>query len=63
MARPGVARFVCQIAVGQTWNQGGWTWTDVTPFLRSFDLSRGRTYELDTFEPAEASFVFANSSG
>jgi|SRR5215471_4668690 len=56
-------RWVCQIAVGQNWNAGVWTWTDVSRYLRSFDLNRGRQYELDSFEPGDCQLVFKNVDG
>lgn len=38
-------------------------WTDVTEWLRAFDVGVGRQHELLTFEPQEGEIVFDNRDG
>lgn len=37
-----------------------YSWTDVTPYVRGFETSRGRQYELDRFEAGTARVTLSN---
>ena len=39
----------------------GFTWTDVSQWMREFDTSYGRTFELDDVSPGTATFTLLNS--
>jgi hypothetical protein len=43
---------------GSALGTGGWT--DVTAYVRSIDIGRGRAYERDTFQPGRTSVVLDN---
>jgi hypothetical protein len=41
----------------------GPAWTDITPYLKSFSVKRGRNFELDRTEAGTATVVLDNSDG
>lgn len=43
-------------------NDTGFAWTDVTGDLRSFDIARGRTFELDEIEAGTGIFILDNNA-
>ncbi|MFB7185208.1 LamG-like jellyroll fold domain-containing protein [Streptomyces sp. NPDC056230] len=42
---------------------GSYTWTDVSPWVKGFKVSRGRSYELDRIEAGTLSFTLDNADG
>lgn len=53
-------QFVCEMALGNNPGDASYTWTDVSAYLRSFHISRGRQYELNAMQASTCDIVLKN---
>lgn len=59
----GIPGFSVEIAFGYTWQDADPSWTDVSEYVLDspgFDIDRGRSRELDSFQTGSASFTLIN---
>lgn len=52
--------FVCELAFGNNPGDATLTWTDVSTYLRSFSIMRGRQYELNAMQAGTCKIVLKN---
>lgn len=51
---------MCEIAFGSNPGDSSYSWTDVSAYLRSFHISRGRQYELNAMQAGTCDIVLKN---
>ena len=55
-----VPAFTCEIALGSNPGDAALTWTDVSTYLRSFHITRGRQYELNQMQAGTCDITLKN---